>query len=56
MLNNGINTLISGKPNRWDEFLNQTLFSIRVRTHAVELLPILIQYKLFKTLSTQDLT
>lgn len=30
-----ITTLTSGKPLRWDEFLDQSIFALRVRTHSV---------------------
>jgi len=30
-----ITTLSHSQPKRWDEFLNQTIFAIRVRSHAV---------------------
>ena len=35
MLGHSITTLSESKPERWDEFLLQTIFAIRVRTHAV---------------------
>jgi transposase InsO family protein len=35
MLGHGITTLVAGKTDRWDEFLDQTVFAIRVRRHAV---------------------
>jgi transposase InsO family protein len=35
MLGACITRLSDGRPDRWDEFLPQTLFSLRVRTHAV---------------------
>ena len=35
MLGHSITTLTRGKPDRWDEFLAQTMFALRVRTHAV---------------------
>lgn len=35
MLNHAITTLSNSNPERWDEFLPQTVFSLRVRTHAV---------------------
>lgn len=35
MLKHSLITLCAGKPNRWDEYLKQTLFALRVRTHAV---------------------
>jgi transposase InsO family protein len=35
MLRAAITKLSDGSPDRWDEFLPQALFSIRVRTHAV---------------------
>ncbi len=35
MVGHGITTLVAGRTDRWDEFLDQTLFAIRVRQHAV---------------------
>jgi hypothetical protein len=35
MMGHSITTLSNAQPDRWDEFLPQTLFSIRVRNHAV---------------------
>jgi transposase InsO family protein len=35
MVNHALTTLTNGKPERWDEYLKQTLFALRVRTHAV---------------------
>jgi transposase InsO family protein len=35
MLGHAITTLTEGKPARWDEYLKQSIFAIRVRTHAV---------------------
>ena len=35
MLNHGITTMIREKVDRWDEFLDQIVFGIRTRTHAV---------------------
>ncbi|KAI3650144.1 hypothetical protein MP228_005001, partial [Amoeboaphelidium protococcarum] len=35
MLNHSITTLTSGHPSRWDEYLKEAVFGIRVRTHAV---------------------
>lgn len=35
MMGHAITTLSNAEPNRWDEFLAQTLFALRVRTHAV---------------------
>jgi hypothetical protein len=35
MLGHGISTLVAGRTDRWDEFLDQTIFAIRVRRHAV---------------------
>ena len=35
MLNHAITTLSNSNPERWDEYLPQTVFSLRVRTHAV---------------------
>jgi len=35
MLGHAITTLTRGKPARWDEYLQQALFGIRVRSHAV---------------------
>lgn len=35
MLNHSITTLVEGHPDRWDEYLPQIIFSLRVRTHAV---------------------
>ena len=35
MLGHAIRTLVESKANRWDEYLNQAIFAIRVRTHAV---------------------
>jgi hypothetical protein len=34
MLGHAITCLVDGIPKRWDEFLAQTLFSMRVRTHS----------------------
>jgi len=34
MVGHSITTLSNSQPQRWDEFLNQTIFAIRVRTHA----------------------
>jgi hypothetical protein len=35
MLKRSLTTLCDGKTNRWDEYLDKTIFSIRVRTHSV---------------------
>lgn len=35
MLGHALTTLVDGATERWDEFLPQTLFALRVRTHAV---------------------
>jgi hypothetical protein len=35
MLGHAITTLTESRPDRWDEFLNQSLLALRVRTHAV---------------------
>jgi hypothetical protein len=35
MLGHAITTLTDAQPQRWDEFLQQAIFAIRVRTHAV---------------------
>jgi transposase InsO family protein len=35
MMGHSITTLSNSQPERWDEFLPQTVFAIRVRTHAV---------------------
>jgi len=35
MLGHAITTLSNSQPDRWDEFLPQTIFAIRVRTHSV---------------------
>ena len=35
MLGHALTTLVDGSTERWDEFLPQTLFALRVRTHAV---------------------
>ena len=35
MVGHAITTLSSGKPERWDEYLPQSIFAIRVRKHAV---------------------
>ena len=35
MLGAGLSSLLQGRTDRWDEYLNQTIFAIRVRTHAV---------------------
>ncbi len=35
MIGHSITTLSQSQPDRWDEFLNQTIFAIRVRSHAV---------------------
>jgi hypothetical protein len=35
MLGHGITTLCEGQPDRWDEFLPQTLMAVRSRTHSV---------------------
>ena len=35
MLGHSISTLTNAQPQRWDEFLDQTIFSLRVRTHSV---------------------
>jgi hypothetical protein len=35
MVGHSITTLSQSQPDRWDEFLNQTIFAIRVRSHAV---------------------
>jgi hypothetical protein len=35
MVGHSITTLTEGRPRRWDEFLDQTVFSLRVRTHSV---------------------
>ena len=35
MLGHSITTLTEGTSNRWDEFLQQSLFALRVRKHAV---------------------
>jgi transposase InsO family protein len=35
MIGHAITTLSQGKPQRWDEYLKQSLFAIRVRKHAV---------------------
>jgi len=34
MVKHGITTMSEARPNRWDEFLDQTIFGIRTRTHA----------------------
>lgn len=34
-LGHAITTMANGRRDRWDEFLNQALFSVRVRTHSV---------------------
>jgi hypothetical protein len=34
MLGHAITTLTQGQPDRWDEFLKQAVFAVRVRTHA----------------------
>jgi hypothetical protein len=34
MVGHSITTLSNSQPQRWDEFLNQTIFAIRVRTHT----------------------
>ncbi len=35
MIKRSLTTLCDGNTNRWDEYLDKTIFSIRVRTHAV---------------------
>ncbi|KAH6571560.1 hypothetical protein BASA62_003804 [Batrachochytrium salamandrivorans] len=35
MVGHAITTLTQGQPERWDEYLAQTIFAIRVRKHAV---------------------
>jgi hypothetical protein len=35
MLGHAITTLTEGRPERWDEYLKQSIFAIRVRRHAV---------------------
>jgi hypothetical protein len=35
MVGHAMTTLCNSHPERWDEYLKQTLFSLRVRTHAV---------------------
>ena len=35
MLGHALTTLSNGQPSRWDEFLPQSIFAIRVRSHAV---------------------
>lgn len=35
VLNHSLTTLCEGHPERWDEYLPQTVFSLRVRKHAV---------------------
>jgi transposase InsO family protein len=35
MLGHAITTFTEGKPERWDEYLKQSIFAIRVRTHVV---------------------
>ncbi|KAH6583466.1 hypothetical protein BASA61_007985 [Batrachochytrium salamandrivorans] len=35
MLGHAITTLTQGRPEQWDEYLNQTVFALRVRKHAV---------------------
>jgi len=35
MLGHCITTLTQGSPTRWDEYLGQTMFALRTRTHAV---------------------
>lgn len=35
MLGHALTTLTNGKSERWDEYLPQTLFALRTRTHAV---------------------
>ena len=35
MIGHAITTLSEGQPKRWDEFLDQAVFAIRVRTHSV---------------------
>ncbi|MFN7609898.1 MAG: hypothetical protein ACK5QX_03015, partial [bacterium] len=35
MINHSITTLSESHPQRWDEYLKQTVFALRVRTHSV---------------------
>jgi Mor family transcriptional regulator len=35
MVNHGITAMVRSRVNRWDEFVDQVVFGIRVRTHAV---------------------
>jgi hypothetical protein len=35
MINHALTTLTGSRPNRWDDYLDSTIFAIRVRTHAV---------------------
>ena len=35
MIGHALTTLTTGRPDRWDEFLAQTTFALRVRKHAV---------------------
>ncbi|KAH9246495.1 hypothetical protein BASA81_015947 [Batrachochytrium salamandrivorans] len=35
MLGHGLTTMVSGRRNRWDEYLPQVLLALRTRTHAV---------------------
>ncbi|KAH9270622.1 hypothetical protein BASA83_007224 [Batrachochytrium salamandrivorans] len=34
-MGHAITTLTQGRPDRWDEYLQQTVFALRVRKHAV---------------------
>ena len=34
-LGKGITTLVNGKPERWDEYLPQVLWALRIRSHSV---------------------
>ncbi|KAH6563205.1 hypothetical protein BASA50_001453 [Batrachochytrium salamandrivorans] len=35
MIGHGLTALTDNHPNRWDEYLAETVFSIRTRSHAV---------------------
>lgn len=55
MLGKSITCLVAGKPERWDEYLRQSLFAIRVRKHAVtELAPFRLLYSVDPRLPQDD--
>ena len=55
MMGHAITTLCQGRSDRWDEYLQQTLFALRVRKHAVtKLSPFFLIYGLEPRLPGDD--